>query len=202
MSEQQKPRRMAQRSASFLPPLWAVGVMLLLVVMVAAGVVGLVYLLGGNNPLEPAEPIVIVVTGAPTTPVSATTAPDTAPSVTVAPVRGGGERENIDESVPNFVLEGPTLPPVFLSPTPDSLSVGRTVRVINVGEGGLNVRSSAGIDNEIQFRADEGSLLDVVDGPVTDTGDGFTWWQVQEPFTAETGWAVQLYMDVQPEVSP
>lgn len=168
--------------------------MLIMVVIVSAGVVGLVYLLGGNNPLGDSEPIIVVVTS----PATATNAPTATPNLqsspTVAPESGG-------PPLPTFALEGPTLPPVVLSPTPDVISIGRSVRIINVGEGGLNVRSAAGIDNPIVFTAPEDSLLTVIDGPITEGGDGFTWWQVRDTITNETGWAVQLYMDVQPETT-
>jgi hypothetical protein len=54
--------------------------------------------------------------------------------------------------VPNFQL-GATLAPVYLSPTPDTLSVGRQIAVINVGGSGLNVRMAPGINQAITFES-------------------------------------------------
>lgn len=185
-----KRRQMARRNTSFVPPLWALALMLFLVALVSAGVVLGVYLLGGGMPPQQ-EPIVIVVT-APPTEVPAIP-PSAFPSVT--PAFSGG----VSVPVPDFALEGPTLPPVILSPTPDVVTVGRTVQVINVGENGLNVRSAPGIDNAIVFTAAEDSFLDIIGGPEETQADSFTWWRVRDPFTQQEGWAVDLYMEVQPQ---
>ncbi len=183
-------RRRVQRSGSFVPPLWSLALMLVTVAAVSGGVVLAVYLLGGNMPPQE-DAIVIVVTSAPTQPQAIP--PSAFPSQT--PAFTGG----VSIPVPTFAQEGPTQPPVVLTPTPDVISIGRTVQVINVGENGLNVRSAPGLDNVIEFTADENSFLEIIGGPDTAQNDGFTWWQVRDPFAQQQGWAVDLYMDVQPE---
>lgn len=174
---------------AYLPPWWAVVIMLFMVVLVSGGVVLSVVLLGGNTP-EPVQPQVVVSTAPP----QPTNAPEQVTLPTPTPVNG-----LLDYPLPTFALEGPTLAPVYISPTPDVIGVGRTVRVINVGEFGLNVRSAPGINNALLFTAREDSLLRILDGPRQVTDDSFTWWQIQDLFTGDTGWAVDIYMEVQPD---
>lgn len=181
---------MARRSTSFVPPLWALALMLLIVAGVSGAVVVGVYMLGGEMPPQQ-DPIVIVVTAPPTDPPAAL--PSAFPTQT--PAFTGG----VSVPVPEFALEGPTLPPVILTPTPDVVTVGRTVEVINVGENGLNVRSGPGLDNPIVFTAAEDTFLDIIGGPEDTPDDSFTWWRVSDPFTQQEGWAVDLYMEVQPQ---
>ncbi|MEO1439932.1 MAG: SH3 domain-containing protein, partial [Chloroflexota bacterium] len=184
-------RRMARRNDSFIPPWWAFVLMILGVGAISALVVLGVYMLGGDTPPE-SDPIVMIVTSEPPT-STAPAAPSAFPSSTPAFVEG------VSIPVPEFVLEGPTLPPVILTATPDVISIGRTVQVINVGETGLNVRSNAGINNDIVFAAAENAFLEIVGGPESATEDSFTWWRVRDPFSQQEGWAVDLYMDVQAE---
>ncbi|MEM6282931.1 MAG: SH3 domain-containing protein [Chloroflexota bacterium] len=183
-------KRMARRNDSFIPPWWAFVLMILGVGAVSAAVVLGVYVLGNDTPPD-ADRIVVVVTSEPSrAPVAA---PSAFPSSTPAFVEG------VSIPLPEFVLEGPTLPPVVLTSTPDVISIGRTVQVINVGETGLNVRSNAGINNDIVFAAAENAFLEIVGGPESATEDSFTWWRVRDPFSQQEGWAVDLYMDVQAE---
>jgi hypothetical protein len=185
-------RNRTRTRGSIIPPLWSILLMLLTVIGVSTGVVLLIFSIGGNTP-PPVEPSVVVMT-APPEPTATSV-----PLITQATQPPANPNGSIP--VPDFVLEGPTLPPVFLSPTPDSISIGRTVLVINVGENGLNVRSAPGITNQLLFTANQGSLLEIIGGPETTRDDGFTWWQVRDVFSNQEGWAVQLYMDVQPETT-
>lgn len=184
--------RQRRRSTSYMPPLWAIALMLFGVVAVSAAVVALVYFLGGRSS-PTSEPRVVIVTAPPTDPPAI--APSAFPSNTPAFESG------VTVPLPDFALEGPTLAPVYLSPTPDQISIGRTVLIVNVGDVGLNVREAPGINNTLRFQAPQNSLLTIIDGPQQATEDSFTWWQVRDPFTGQTGWAVDLYMEVQPDDS-
>ncbi len=181
------------RQPSLIPPLWSLLLMLVVVLATVGGVVLLIYVLGNRETPPPAEPQVVVLTAPPE------------PTRTLPPALIGTVAPPSNDSngaVPNFALEGPTLPPVYLSPTPDVISVGRQIAVINVGENGLNVREAPGINNALVFTAAEGSVLEILAGPESTRNDGFTWWRVRDVFTNQEGWAVQLYMEVQPESTP
>jgi len=183
-------RRRMQRNTSFVPPLWSLALMLMGVACVSGGVVVGIWLLRAEMPPQ-SDPIVIVVTSD----ITATPAPAPSAFPSNTPAFSGG----VSIPLPTFELEGPTLPPVILTPTPDVVSVGRTVEVVNVGENGLNVRVAPGTDQTIQFTAAENTFLDIIDGPQDIREDGFTWWRVRDPFSGQEGWAVELYMEVQPE---
>ena len=76
---------------------------------------------------------------------------------------------------------------------PASLAVGMQVRVANVGEQELNIRSLPGVaGSQVLFRAAEGSAFKILDGPRP--ADGFTWWQIQDPASQLGGWAVANYL--------
>ncbi len=162
-------------------PLWALALMLLLVLGITAGVVSLVVLLGGQT-TPGGEPRVIIVTAPPTpTPDQPPTAP---PDAIAAPTDA--------PAVPVFALEGPTLVPIYLSPTPRIITIGSPV-LVNID--GLNVRPSPGISNTPVFNAALGSGFNVIDGPVQ--ADGLTWWLIQDPGSAgRRGWAAAIYLDV------
>ncbi|MEO0561140.1 MAG: hypothetical protein AAF125_03450 [Chloroflexota bacterium] len=178
--------RPPRRKGSFIPPLWSLLVMVVFVALAVGALVLGVYALGATSVAD-APPQVVVVTSPP----DATATPVVVASPTISGAVGGA-------AVPNFALEGPTLPPVFLSPTPDVISLGRRITVNNVGSGGLNVRSGPGIDSALVFISSEGSTLEIMAGPESAREDSFTWWRVRDPFTGEEGWAVDLYMEVQP----
>lgn len=185
----QKRVRRRNYGSPFLLPLWSIVLMLLGVIAVSGGVVLLVYIIGGATP-APTDPIFVIVTSPPTETPAITNTPPPVPTLA---------NNGVDMPIPNFALEGPTLPPIFLSPTPDAISNGRIVQVVNVGEAGLNIRSAPGIENALLFTARENTLLEIIAGPETAREDSFTWWQIRDPFSGETGWAVDLYMNVQPE---
>jgi hypothetical protein len=161
--------------------------MLVTVLVVAFGIIALVIALGGNT--QPGgSPRIIIITAVPSdTPLAPTIQPTARNSVL--------PYQNTDnESVPNFPLEGPTLPPVVLSPTPLSIVVGSTV-VVNA-EGGLNVRAGAGLDNNVLCNADDGTVFTIIDGPMQ--ANGLTWWEVRNPDNPDCfGWAAADYLDIQ-----
>ena len=74
-----------------------------------------------------------------------------------------------------------------ISPTPASIRIGSVVIVDGVDLNTLNVRNIASLTNSsILFRADEGSLFNIVDGP--QQSDGFTWWQISRPIGCKPYW--------------
>ncbi|MFZ4814423.1 MAG: SH3 domain-containing protein [Phototrophicaceae bacterium] len=173
------------RASPFFLPLWSLLLMLLCVGAVVFAGVAALYAVGGRIPSISTPQVQIA------------TAPPERLQADATPLGVSGFLQGAVPS-PNFVLSGPTLAPVYLTPTPDVITLGRTVLVVNVGESGLNVRQTPGINSELLFTARENSLLEVIDGPRAAENDGFTWWQVRDPFTQQAGWAVDIYMQVQP----
>jgi hypothetical protein len=173
------------KSALYLPA-WSVLLMLVTVFVVAFGIIALVIALGGG--VQPAgSPRIIIVTAPDSGPTPALTL---APSATGALLSNPGSQG----AFPTFALEGPTLPPVVLSPTPISITVGSTV-IVNADDG-LNIRSEAGLDQNILFNADNGARFTVTDGPIQ--ANGLTWWQVRDPDDASRfGWAAADYLQIQ-----
>ena len=78
------------------------------------------------------------------------------------------------------------------------VGVNRQVIVVDVGAQQLNVRDTAGvIGTTVLFRAEEGTIFNVVDGP--QQVDGLLWWKIQAPNnTARTGWAASNYLQIRP----
>ena len=180
--EERKARARRDRSSSGLYlPAWSVGLMLLIVLGIAASIVMLLYTLGGGN--APAgEPRVVIITAVPTEPPDP--AQITEPAPTDPPAESGGI------PLPTFALEGPTLPPIIFTPTPVAISIGATVIV---DAEGLNVRAAAGLDGNVRFQPDEGDRFVIVDGP--QQASGITWWQISDPDdTSRSGWAAADYL--------
>ena len=180
-----RKRKPKDRSSSPLYlPAWSVGLMLLLVFGIVAATVTLVLTLGGQN-APGGEPRIIIITAPPSsTPAPEVATTPTAPNVEPLP--------SFQAPLPTFGLEGPTLIPIILSPTPIAIAVGATV-IVNVD--GLNVRSAAGTGNDVVTFANEGDRFTVVGGP--EQASNLTWWQVQsQDDTSVTGWAAADYLDV------
>jgi hypothetical protein len=174
------------KSGLYLPA-WSVLLMLGTVFVVAFGVVALVIALGGGA--EPGgSPRIIIITAVPSDTPFASTPQPTARSIF------SQDQATSDGSIPDFPLEGPTLPPVVLSPTPLTVVAGSTVTVN--AEGGLNVRAGAGLDNPVLFNADNGAVFTITDGPIQ--ANGLTWWEIRDPNDPDRfGWAAADYLDVQ-----
>lgn len=177
----------SRRDSGLYLPLWSVLVMLIVVIAAAAGVIALIVMAGGRQP-EPGEPVVVIATPEPTF-----TAPPDAnipePTATLPAVQGA----TFEGPLPTFALEGPTLPPVVLSPTPIQIQVGATV-IVDASDG-LNIRDAAGLSTNILFRADDQTRFTVIGGP--SSVDNLTWWQVQSPIDpTQTGWAAADYLRV------
>jgi hypothetical protein len=177
-------RRQQERSESGLYlPAWAVLATIVIVCALVGSIIAVVIALGGRA--EPGgEPIVQIITAAPSnTPLIPTAAQLLLPTPTdFSPA----------ETLPveAFALQGPALPTAIISPTPDTIAIGKTVVVVNVGENGLNVRSAAGIGNNVLFTAPEDTLFDVIGGP--ESADNLTWWQVRGVSNpSQVGWAAE-----------
>jgi hypothetical protein len=163
--------------------------MLLVVFAVASGMILLVIGLGGNTAPE-SGPRIVIVTAAPT---SADGASQALPPTIPAQIEPSSQAQP-----PSFELQGPTLEPVILSPTPETIGVGKQVLVVDAEDSGLNVRSDAGLDNEVRFIAENGDTFTVIGGPTQ--SNSLTWWQVQDPSDTErTGWAAASYLQVIPQ---
>lgn len=185
-SETPRKRKRDERgSSAFYLPAWSVALMLLMVFGIAAGIVTLVLMLGGQS-APGGEPRVIIVTAIPTA-TSDQPPTEAANPVTIQDSSGGST-----SPLPIFALEGPTLPPIILSPTPLSVTLGSAV-IVNAE--GLNVRPEPGLDNTPLFNAALGEGFNVVGGPLQ--AAGLTWWEIQSPDNASRrGWAAADYLDV------
>lgn len=181
-----------RRDNALYLPLWSLALMLVVVIAAVIAIVAAILSFGGDPAPEP-EPVVVV-----SSPV-ATPRPDSFPVSPATPTLP--DYVILDRPVVTFALEGPTLQPVQISPTPRSVAVGLQVRVVDVGLQELNVREIPGVRGTvIVFRAEEGTVFNVVDGP--EQSDGLTWWQIEDPFNAtRTGWAAANYLEVIAETS-
>jgi len=180
--DESRPRERGRNGGALSLPAWSVGLMLLLVFGIAAGIVTLVLMLGGQT-APGGEPVIVIVTAPPT---ATSDQPPTAlvPGFITAPT--------LVPDVPVFALEGPTLPPIIFTPTPLTITVGSAV-IVNID--GLNVRPEPGLNNTQRFNAPLGAGFNVVGGPTQ--ADGLTWWEIQDPADPTLrGWAAADYLDV------
>lgn len=177
-----KPKRRARRQGGLYLPAWSILLMLAIVGVTAAGIVGLVLALGGT-PAPQSDPVIVIITSQPATAIQNANAlgaptpgaPTATRALLPAQVPAG--------SYPTFALEGPTLPPVILSPTPLAVAIGAAVEIDS--DDPVNVRAGAGIDQEFLFFANRGEQFVVVGGPEQATG--FAWWQIEDPADAARG---------------
>ncbi len=186
MPDKRKKRAERRNSGLFLPA-WSVGVMLLIVIAIVVALVTLLMTLGGGN--APAgDPRVVIITAVPTeTPLAPLTGSTQNP--TIIP-----QGDGTSIPVPEFALEGPTLPPIIFSPTPLTIAIGVTVRI---DAEGLNIREAAGLDQTVLFQADQGDLFTVIGGSTR--ASDITWWQIQDPNDpTRSGWAAADYLLAQP----
>lgn len=186
-----RPRPPRSGNGLYLP-LWSVLLMLVIVIAAAAGVIALIVTAGGRD-ADGGDPVVIIVTAAP----SSTPLPNAAPTNAAAPTFSIDANTPVPGSFPTFALEGPTLPPVVLSPTPIQIAVGLTVAVNS--SVGLNIRvQPAGAEIT---RVNDGALFTVIDGPQSAELDGspYQWWRLRSLVDpALEGWAAADFLEVQP----
>jgi len=184
-----RPKSSAADSGLYLP-WWSLALMLVGVLVVSFGLVGLAYLLGNPSAIfAESTPIIRIITAEPTAAGQISQPTAIPPSTQI--IAGGNAPTNLQ-------LTGPTLAPVQFTPTPAPITINRRVMVVDVDEQKLNIRDSANVlESAVLFRADEGQVFVVVEGPLQ--GDGFTWWRIQDPNdTTRAGWAVANYLAVVP----
>ncbi len=188
------PRRPAQKSPSrrdsgLYLPWWSLVLMLIGVLAASFLVVVVVVSLGGSSIPVNKEPRIIIVTAPPTQPGNTSQGGVVAASP-------GTELLSGQNAPSAAALDGPTLPAVIFTATPQTITVGINVIVAGIDGDELNVRDTAGVlGTNVLFRLREGTLLTVVAGPTQ--ADGFTWWQVQNPSNpSQTGWAVSNFLQV------
>ncbi len=181
-------RARRRRDRGYTPPWWSLLLVILFVLMTVAGIVVVVVNLGGNEAPEKA-PQIIVSSPIPTerpasfplSPASPTIPPEVDPNV-------------IGFTAQPLALAGPTLEAIVFTPTPQLITIGSRVVVLDVAPDQLNVRDNPGVTGtSIIFQAEELSEFVVVDGPRQ--ADGLTWWRVEDPLnTSRAGWAASNYL--------
>lgn len=159
------PRSRDRRSSGLYLPVWSLAVMLLFVIGISFTIVLLILGLGGSA-IPGGEPQVIIITAIPssTPPIPQFDEPLTVPTLA-----------GINAEVPQFPLEGPTLAPVVLSPTPIAVTIGTQVRT--TGDA-VRVRPQPNLDNTELFFAEADEIYEIIAGP--QSGSGLSWWQVRD----------------------
>lgn len=188
-----RPRRNQQtpKDSALYLPWWSIVLMLLGVLVVSFGILGAIFLMGNSNPFASnPDPIIVIVTGDPNTINTGVNAPSGVQASSTEMITGQNAPTDLQ-------LSGPTLAPVQISPTPASIRIGSVIVVDGVDVNTLNVRSTTSLtESSILFRAQEGEIFNVIDGP--QQASGFTWWQIQDPTDINRqGWAVSNFLAVQ-----
>lgn len=177
-----RPQRLASTARrGFYLPAWSILLMLGTVVVVAGIIIGGVIVLGGNiAPQQP--PQIIIVTAPPTATPEGGIVPT--PTTALAP------SISVPGALPIFALEGPTLPPVVLTPTPRQVTIGATVAVT---EDDVRLRPEPGVDNQEIELLRMGMLFRVIGGP--EMANSMAWWQVEDiSDPTRRGWISGLYL--------
>lgn len=183
------PPRTGKSNNPLYLPLWSVAAMLLFAFCGTFTIISAVLLLGGNR-APGGDPRVVIITAAPSPTFDAQAPPEPTATSNLLPADGNSG------PLPTFALEGPTLPPVILSPTPVTISIGQTVVVT---EDQLRLRSAAGLDGELISYLALGTRFTVIGGP--QQASGLTWWQVENPTQPMVrGWVAGDYLE--PEIEP
>ncbi|HEX2906278.1 MAG TPA: hypothetical protein VHO69_05415, partial [Phototrophicaceae bacterium] len=112
----QRPAPPRKADSGFYLPLWSIGLMLVGVAMTVGCFVLLVLSLGGRQTPVASAPRFVIITAPPTLPGQ-----ETLPVLLVSPTLPEGFGPGFQGTVPAFALQGPTLPPVILTPTPIAL---------------------------------------------------------------------------------
>ncbi len=181
--EYERPARKAKpRPAGPLPPLWSVALTFVIALVMAGCLIGSLIALGGRSSIQADSRPVILVTSAP----SPTSALEELLQPTATVDLPGTPAPVPSQSIQ---LSGPTLAPTATAtPTPIAISVG--AQVIIISQGGINVRSTPGMDSAVNFTANNAEVFTVAAGP--DVIDNLRWWQIQDPANpARSGWAAE-----------
>lgn len=180
-------RRSSLGSGLYLP-WWSILLMLGTVAVVAISIVGLVFLLGGNIPPD-SDPRIIIVTAMPTQPDTYTLEPGApTPTSPLLPAQGVAPG-----ALPTFALEGPTLPPVILSPTPRTINIDS---IISITDTDVRLRDVAGLNSNVLAFLQRGERFRIIGGP--QRADNLTWWQVvaiSDP--SRTGWVASNFLQLE-----
>lgn len=178
----------SRRDSGLYLPWWSLAIMLLGVLGVSFLIVVVIVSLGSSSVPVSKEPRIIIVTAPPTQPGAV--------SENNAAAAPGTELLSGQNAPAAAVLDGPTLPAVIFTATPQTIAIGMSVIVAGIDGDELNVRDTAGVlGTNILFRLREGTLLSVMAGPTQ--ADGFTWWRVQNPANpSQVGWAVSNFLQV------
>ncbi|MBX3083833.1 MAG: hypothetical protein KF716_19520 [Anaerolineae bacterium] len=171
-----RTQTMSKRENGLYLPWWSLLVLIIFVGAAAVGAWAVVGYLGGNFAPGGETPMVIVITS----------------TYTVGPPATPTDIPGVPTLTPAPAL--PTIPPTGTTP-PGQFQVGATVTVVGVGEAGLNVRSSPGVDGAIKFRALDGETYTLREQP--QFASNIEWWFIQSADdTTRSGWAARQYLEV------
>jgi hypothetical protein len=122
------------------------------------------------EPVDPQEPVLIILT-APPSPTSAPTSPAIAPT-----------------PIPTFT----PIPTPDTAVAPEAITPGFYASVANTDGLGLTVRGGPSTRNVVVTVAEEGTKVFILDGP--QEAENFTWWQLRLDNGLE-GWAVADFLE-------
>jgi hypothetical protein len=88
-----------------------------------------------------------------------------------------------------------TITPTFAPLQSGEMGIGSFVQIVGTEGAGLNIRSTPGLNGQVQFLGYDAEVFEVRDGPVD--ADGLTWWYVVTPVDeSRAGWAAANYLAV------
>ncbi len=90
-------------------------------------------------------------------------------------------------------VPSPTATATFTPLLPGELGVGSYVQIVGTEGLGLNIRSIAGLNGQVNFLGFDAEVFEVREGPVE--SDGFTWWYLVTPVDENrAGWAAATFL--------
>jgi hypothetical protein len=88
-----------------------------------------------------------------------------------------------------------TLTPTFTALLPGQMGVGSIVQIVGTDGFGLNIRSFAGLNADINFLGLDAEVFKILDGPIE--SDGFIWWNLVTPVDKNrSGWAAADFLSL------
>jgi hypothetical protein len=122
--------------------------------------------------------------------------PDALASISSISGAGQAPTTAATEPLPRTPTAQPSSTPTVQAtdtPVPEpELVAGGQARVVNVGEAALLARQAPATEAPVQSRLDEGTLVQILEGPVE--AEGYTWWLIQDD-AANGGWSAQSSQD-------
>jgi len=159
-----------------LPPWALLTILVAIIILLCVGLVLIIQAIRSGGDQETPVP-------------SATITAAVAPSATLSLL------EPTDGEPPTATVVLPvSTPPVTALPT--EIRPGALVVVTNTGAGGLNLREEATTSANTVGRAQDGTVLTVLEGP--QQADDYTWWKVRTPDGKE-GWAAANWLVLKTE---